>query len=103
MQDASDIMLSAYNVQFAAGGRQIIRGATFEVGRGENFLVLASSGAGKTTLMKRCAGILAPDKGAVLVEGQDLALLSPEAKRDLRMRLRFIFEEGVLLNNLTLM
>ena len=102
MQDASDIMLSAYNLQYAVGGRQIIRGATFEVGRGENFLILASSGAGKTTLMKLCAGILSPDRGSVFVEGQDLALLPPEAIRDLRMRLRFVFEEGVLLNNMTL-
>jgi len=102
MQDASDIVLSAYNLQYAVGGRQIIRGATFEVGRGENFLVLASSGAGKTTLMKLCAGILNPDKGTVFVEGRDMSLLTPEAKRDLRMRLRFIFEEGVLLSNMTL-
>jgi ABC-type multidrug transport system ATPase subunit len=102
MQDASDIVLSAYNLQYSAGGRQIIRGATFEVSRGETFLVLASSGAGKTTLVKLCAGILNPDQGSVLVEGQDLATLSPAVRRDLRMRVRFIFEEGVLLNNMTL-
>jgi ABC-type transporter Mla maintaining outer membrane lipid asymmetry ATPase subunit MlaF len=103
MQGASDIVLSAFNLQYTAGGRQIIRGATFEVRRKENFLVLASSGAGKTTLMKLCAGILTPDRGTVYVEGKDMSTFSTAAKRDLRLRLRFIFEEGVLLNNMTLL
>lgn len=102
MAHGSDIALSAHNLQYSAGGRQIIRGATFEVQRGETFMILASSGAGKTTLMKICAGILEPDAGTVRVDGTDLADLSMAARRELKLRLRFIFEEGVLLNNMTL-
>ncbi|MHC4778226.1 MAG: ATP-binding cassette domain-containing protein [Planctomycetota bacterium] len=102
MPDTPDIALSVFNLQYSVAGRQIIRGATFEVARGENFLILASSGAGKTTLMKLCAGILEPQRGTVFIEGKDLWKYSYSARRDLRLRLRFIFEEGVLLSNMTL-
>ncbi len=102
MQNATDIAVSAVNLKYAAGGRQIIRGATFEVEAGETYLILASSGAGKTTLLKICAGITSPDDGTVYIEGRDIARLSTEALRELRTKLRFIFEEGVLLSNMTL-
>jgi ABC-type multidrug transport system ATPase subunit len=80
MPDTPDIALSVFNLQYSVAGRQIIRGATFEVARGENFLILASSGAGKTTLMKLCAGILEPQRGTVFIEGKDLWKYSSSRK-----------------------
>jgi ABC-type transporter Mla maintaining outer membrane lipid asymmetry ATPase subunit MlaF len=98
-----DLILQAIDLRYSAGRREVLRGASFEVRRGETYLILASSGAGKTTLLKICTGMLHADGGRILVDGRNLASLSPEALQALRTRLRFVFEEAVLLSNMTLL
>ena len=100
---SGEALLSVVDLRYTAGRREILRGASFEVRRGETYLILASSGAGKTTLLRLCTGMLHPDGGRVLFEGRNLSSYSPEALQALRMRLRFVFEEPVLLSNMNLM
>jgi molybdate/tungstate transport system ATP-binding protein len=59
-----------------------IRDANFEVKKGEYFVILGPSGAGKTLLLEIIAGIFIPDSGRVFVEGVDVTFLPPE-KRNL--------------------
>ncbi|MCU0722443.1 MAG: ATP-binding cassette domain-containing protein [Planctomycetes bacterium] len=100
---AGEPILAAVDVRYSIGRKEILRGASFEVRRGETFLILASSGAGKSTLLRACVGMLHPDGGRVLVEGRNLASLSPDALQNLRTRVRFAFEDAVLLSNMSLM
>ena len=55
-----------------AGGRRTtaVDGASFDVQRGETFVMIGPSGCGKTTLLKAIAGFLRPTRGKLLVEGQ---------------------------------
>ncbi|MDK2869775.1 MAG: molybdate/tungstate transport system ATP-binding protein [Pyrococcus sp.] len=53
---------------------------TFSVKKGEYFIVLGPSGAGKTVLLEIIAGIIPPDKGKVLLDGRDITLLPPEKR-----------------------
>ncbi len=60
-------------------GRQwteVLRGASFEIHRGEHVGILGSRRSGKSTLLRLAAGIEAPDDGHVDFEGRDLARLS---------------------------
>ncbi|MFN8019590.1 MAG: ABC transporter ATP-binding protein [Acidimicrobiales bacterium] len=50
---------------------------SFEVGPGEAVAVLGANGAGKTTVARVASGLVAPERGAVLVEGQDLTGAQP--------------------------
>lgn len=62
-------------------GRSVIAavdGVSVAAERGEFVALLGASGSGKSTLLNLIAGLDRPDSGAIVVEGQDLATMSPE-------------------------
>ncbi len=56
--------------------QHIIRGLSFEVQRGEFFIIIGPNGSGKTTLLKALAGVLRIKKGKISILGKPLALYS---------------------------
>ncbi|WP_297466448.1 tungstate ABC transporter ATP-binding protein WtpC [Thermococcus sp.] len=57
-----------------------LRDVTFDVNRGEHFIILGPSGAGKTVLLEVIAGIIEPDSGRVYLNGSDVTDLPPEKR-----------------------
>lgn len=57
-----------------------LREITFDVERGEHFIILGPSGAGKTVLLEIIAGIVEPDRGRVYLDGNDVTALPPEKR-----------------------
>ena len=74
------------------GDRVAVDGLTLEIARGETFGFLGPNGAGKTTTFHLLTGLLAPDAGRVLIDGQ------PAPPTDARVRRRFgvVFQEPSL-------
>jgi iron complex transport system ATP-binding protein len=72
--------LEARELGFGYPGRAIGRGAAFTLDAGEVVCLLGPNGCGKTTLFKTLLGLLVPQAGAVLIDGQDLALWSRERR-----------------------
>ncbi len=70
--------------------------------RGEKVAIVGPSGAGKTTLIYLISGILAPQAGAIRVDGVDLTGKTDRQRRDFRIsRIGFVFQEFELLDYLT--
>ncbi|MFJ9685199.1 ABC transporter ATP-binding protein [Streptomyces bacillaris] len=83
--------LTLENVSYGyAPGRHTLHGVTLTVEPGETVAVVGASGAGKTTLAKIAAGVLAPDTGRVLLDGTPLDRL-PTA--ELRRRAVLVSQE----------
>jgi ATP-binding cassette subfamily F protein uup len=80
-------VLKITDLSFAYGDRQIVRGFTADVLRGERIGILGGNGAGKTTLIKLLTGSLKPDSGSVEIgtnmETAFLDQLRGELKEDL--------------------
>jgi len=73
MKDAGargDVALVAENVGFGYDDRELIAGVSFEVRRGEIFVIAAAAASGITTLLKLCAGLLEPREGTVELFGR---------------------------------
>ncbi len=64
----------------AFGSSPVIRDLTLSVNKGEIFSLLGPSGCGKTTLLRICAGFEMPDRGRVILDGQDITNLPPEKR-----------------------
>jgi putative ABC transport system ATP-binding protein len=80
---------------------QVLRGIDLAVEPGEVVLLEGPSGAGKSTLLTVAAGLLAPDKGEVVLGGRELLRLGPAAQRALRARtVGFVFQRANLLEAL---
>ncbi len=70
-----------------------LRGATLELRRGEFTALVGPSGSGKSTLLNMVGCIDEPDRGAVIVEGRDVAHLSDDDRSRLRNeKIGFIFQ-----------
>jgi ABC-type lipoprotein export system ATPase subunit len=85
------------------GGREaVIDVPSFRMEDGELVALRGESGSGKTTLLHLVAGILTPDAGRVLVDGEDMAALSEAARDGLRARtIGYVFQTFNLLQGYT--
>ncbi len=90
-------MLEVVNVYFKyPGGSEVLKGASFSVRRGEVVAIIGRNGSGKTTLLLVASGLLTPQKGEVLLDGEPLDKQLPEARR--RMGLVFQDPDDQLFN-----
>lgn len=79
----------------------VFQGVSLRVASGETLAVVGTTGSGKTTFLKLCAGLLPPTRGTLLLDGQDPASLDAESLSRLRRRIRFVAQEGALISNLS--
>lgn len=73
----SEKLLEIRNLESFYGPIMAIRGISLEVQKGQIVTVLGANGAGKSTLLKTISGIMEPEKGQVLFEGQEIQGLEP--------------------------
>ena len=68
-------ILSAELLGKSYSRREVVRGVSFEVKSGEVVALLGPNGAGKTTCFRMAVGMLRPDQGRILLDGQDVTNL----------------------------
>jgi putative ABC transport system ATP-binding protein len=84
------------------GTVEALRDVSFEVPEGQFVSVTGPSGCGKSTLLGLLAGLSEPTSGRIVVAGQDVAALSPDARSDLRLRtIGIVFQSFNLLPTFT--
>jgi len=64
----------------AYGAVQVFAGVDLDVAQGEMCILLGPSGCGKTTLLRAIAGLVQPDAGTLMIAGQDVTRLPPQAR-----------------------
>ena len=82
----------------------IVDVTSFELAAGAQVALRGESGSGKTTFLNLVAGILAPDRGRVVIDGEDMTALSEPRRDRLRAaKLGYIFQTFNLLQGFTVM
>jgi iron complex transport system ATP-binding protein len=71
-------MITVNGVTGGYPGEDVLKGISFEVGKGELFGILGPNGSGKTTLLKMISGALEPQHGSVAVEGKSVRDFAPK-------------------------
>ncbi len=71
-------MLRVETLDVAYGDTQVLWDVSLEVGDGEVVALLGSNGAGKSTLLGTISGLLAPRRGRIIYDGDDISGMSPE-------------------------
>ncbi|HEX5482885.1 MAG TPA: ATP-binding cassette domain-containing protein [Terriglobia bacterium] len=89
------------NVSISFGQKPVLSEISFQLGRGETLVLLGVTGSGKSVLLKLIAGLLKPDTGEILIEGQDLVPLSEPELYPFRKRMGIVFQEGALFDSLS--
>src|SRR5213075_887169 len=82
-------------------GRKVLDGVSFGVERGETFAILGPSGVGKTVTLTHAVGLLKPDSGQVIVDGQDITNMSERDLAVVRKKVQLVFQSGALFDSMT--
>lgn len=98
--ESSEHIVEIRDLHYSRGQRKIFRGLNINFKRGEVTAVMGPSGTGKTTLLGLITGQLVPDRGQVLVDGQNVAKLSRDGLYELRKKMGMLFQRGALLTDL---
>jgi putative ABC transport system ATP-binding protein len=95
-------MIKLENVEKYYGGHKVLKGINLIIHKGEFISVMGSSGSGKSTLLNLIGGMDSPEKGAVIVNGENITVFTDE-KLTLyrRKKIGFIFQFFNLLPNIT--
>ena len=80
----------------------VMQDLSFQVRRGEIFVIMGGSGSGKSTLLRHLVGLAEPAAGTVLFEGEDLGQADEEAHRRIFRRMGVLYQNGALWSGLTL-
>jgi phospholipid/cholesterol/gamma-HCH transport system ATP-binding protein len=83
------------------GSQPVLCGTSLRIEKGEAVVIIGRSGGGKSVLLKHLIALLQPDRGQVLVEGQDLCGLDERQLLQVRRKFGMLFQMAALFDSLT--
>ncbi|UKT64734.1 ABC transporter ATP-binding protein [Pedobacter mucosus] len=83
------------------GTNIVLEDFSLSVEREENVVVLGKSGAGKSVLIKCIIGLLKPDKGKIMVFGEDITVMDEDELAKARMKIGFLFQANAIYDSMT--
>jgi phospholipid/cholesterol/gamma-HCH transport system ATP-binding protein len=93
-------LISVRDVHKAFGEQRVLQGVDLEVPSGESLVIIGSSGTGKSVLIKHIIGLLVPDAGEVLVDGERVADLRRQDLARMRQRMGMLFQYAALFDSM---
>ena len=82
------------------GSQEVLRGVDLEIAPSELMVVIGRSGGGKSVLLRHLLGLVRPDAGRVIIDGEDVASLHGRALDRIRERFGVVFQGGALFDSL---
>ena len=76
------------------GTQEVLRGVDLEVAPAELMVIIGRSGGGKSVLLRHLLGLVRPDAGRVIIDGEDVAALRGRALDRIRERFGVVFQGG---------
>ena len=89
------------DVHKSFGDRKVLDGISFGVEKGETFAILGPSGVGKTVMLTHIVGLLKPDEGRILVDGQDITEMTEDKLAPIRRKVQLVFQSGALFDSIS--
>src|SRR5687768_1102189 len=89
------------DVHLAFDDTKVLDGVSFTVRRGETKVILGRSGGGKSTAIRLILGLLKPDSGQILIDGEDITDYTEHEMMKVRQKIGMVFQEGALFDSLS--
>ena len=94
-------MIEVRHLQKSFGSQQVLDGVDLRIGSGESAVIIGRSGGGKSVLLKHFIGLLKPDAGEVLVDGEDITQLNERQLLRVREKFGMVFQGAALFDSMT--
>lgn len=102
MSDSPPI-ISAQDLHKSFGANHVLRGVDLDFREGTTTVILGGSGSGKSVFMKHLIGLLRPDQGRVMVEGENMSEIEGDSLRRLRAQFGMVFQGAALFDSMTVL
>jgi len=89
------------NVSLSFGPHRVFEDLNLSIGKTDHVAVLGGSGEGKSTILKLILGLLRPDSGRIIIDGEEITNKRESAMRGIRRKFSIVFQEGALFDSLS--
>jgi phospholipid/cholesterol/gamma-HCH transport system ATP-binding protein len=96
-----DCLIQFSDVHKAFDQKVVFAGLNLSIYRGEALTIVGGSGVGKSVMLKLLIGLLKPDRGSIVFDGQEVTRLGELQLGRVRQRIAMIFQSGALFDSLT--
>ncbi len=94
--------LQLVDIHKAFGPKKVLRGLNLDVAPGKSLVVIGGSGTGKSVAIKCAIGLIHPDKGKVLVDGEDVTHAHGKKREAVLRKFGMLFQGAALFDSLTI-
>ncbi len=94
-------LIQLRDVYKSFGEQHVLKGASLTIQKGEVTSIIGGSGGGKSVLLKHLVGLIKPDSGEILIEGQPIGSMSKKARKSLKRKFSYMFQGSALFDSMT--
>jgi phospholipid/cholesterol/gamma-HCH transport system ATP-binding protein len=94
-------MIEVRDLTKSFGAQKILEGVSLKIETGESVTIIGRSGGGKSVLLKHLIGLLRPDSGAVLIDGENIETMNERELLQVRSKFGMLFQSAALFDSMT--
>ena len=94
-------MIELIEVRKSFGENHVLRGVNLKIESGESMVVIGGSGTGKSVILKHIIGLIRPDSGKIIIDGNNIPELSERELNEFRKRFGMLFQGSALFDSLS--
>jgi phospholipid/cholesterol/gamma-HCH transport system ATP-binding protein len=102
IEQPEEAVISCRRLKKSFGGHEVLSRVDCDIPRGRITVIMGPSGTGKSVLLRHFVGLLRPDVGTVIVEGQVVPELKEDELMELRRFMGMLFQDGALFSSMNL-
>lgn len=94
-------MIEVRDLTKSFGTQKILDGVSLKIETGESVVIIGRSGGGKSVLLKHLIGLLCPDSGVVLIDGENIETMNERELLQVRSKFGMLFQSAALFDSMT--
>jgi phospholipid/cholesterol/gamma-HCH transport system ATP-binding protein len=94
-------MIEVRQLRKSFGAQDVLDGVSFRIENGESVAIIGRSGGGKSVLLKHLIGLLQPDSGEVLIDGENIVAMNERQLLRVRRKFGMVFQGAALFDSMT--
>lgn len=93
--------IAVHGLRKRFGANQVLAGIDLEIGRGKSLAIIGGSGSGKSVTLKCILGLIKPDSGSIMIDGEETVGLSGTAREQQLAKVGMLFQGAALFDSMT--
>lgn len=94
-------MIEVRDLKKSFRSHKVLDGVSFKIEKGESVVIIGRSGGGKSVLLKHLIGLISPDDGQVLIEGENIVFMNERELLRVRRKFGMLFQGAALFDSMT--